>query len=98
MKHRIKQRKLNITSSHRKARFVCVLAYALPDGKAHTLRDTCEGYILQTAAGDGGFGYDPVFAPEGSGESFAQLSPKQKHAISHRGNALRRLSELLDRF
>lgn len=79
----------------RVARFRCVLA--LVDGDRHaTASGACEGTILLAETGEGGFGYDPVFAPEEApGRSMAQLSPDEKNAISHRGRAFRQLPQLL---
>jgi len=81
----------------RRARFRCVLALVGPSGE-RTASGTCEGHILHTPSGDGGFGYDPIFAPdEAPGRSMAQLTPAEKNAISHRGRAFRQLPELLRR-
>lgn len=71
----------------RTARFVCVVALALPDGTVHTARGTVEGAIARAPRGAGGFGYDPVFVlPDG--RHMAELDSAEKHAISHRGQAL----------
>ena len=72
----------------RKARFVCVVALVTPDGVTVTARGVCEGRILRAPAGSGGFGYDPVFAPEGRRVSMAEIPPGDKHALSHRGRAV----------
>ena len=53
----------------------------------------CEGAIAFSASGDGGFGYDPLFVPEGFSKTFAELGPAEKHAISHRGRALARIGK-----
>lgn len=80
------------------ARFVCVLALADPAGRIIlTTRGTVEGTILQRPAGSNGFGYDPLFKITALSRTTAELSPDEKHAISHRGNALRRLRNLLPR-
>ncbi len=80
----------------RKARFVCVLALSDPDGKIIlTARDTVEGRIVRAARGANGFGYDPLFFIDALGKTTAELSPEEKHAISHRGKALRHLRELM---
>ncbi len=81
----------------RSARFRCVIAVVGPVGEL-TGSGACEGHILEAPRGDGGFGYDPVFAPdEAPGRSMAQLSPAEKNAISHRGRAFRQLPDLLKR-
>ena len=79
----------------RKARFVCVAAFARPDGECWTRRGECPGLILEAPRGSGGFGYDPVFQPEGHAVSMAELDPAAKHALSHRGHALRALVRAL---
>ncbi len=81
----------------RRARFVCVLALAGPRGERFLLRETCEGHIAREPRGEGGFGYDPVFVPLGYSRTMAELSLEEKNAVSHRGRALRRLRELLQR-
>ena len=79
----------------RAGRFVCALAVVGPDGEA-VHRGTCEGRILEQQRGAQGFGYDPLFAPDGApGRSMAELSMAEKNIISHRGAALRQLPELL---
>jgi XTP/dITP diphosphohydrolase len=72
----------------RGAHFTCVLCLAFPDGRVVELEGQCEGRIARAPVGQGGFGYDPVFLV-GGGRSMAQLSADEKHAVSHRGNALR---------
>jgi XTP/dITP diphosphohydrolase len=80
----------------RRARFVCVLALASPEGERFVVRETCEGSITAAPRGAGGFGYDPVFVPEGEKRTMAELTLEEKNAISHRGKALRRLRALLE--
>ncbi|HEX5065958.1 MAG TPA: RdgB/HAM1 family non-canonical purine NTP pyrophosphatase [Myxococcota bacterium] len=79
------------TGEARRARFVCVAALALPDGRAWTARGECPGTILEAPRGDGGFGYDPVFWSSELGAGMAELPEEQKNEISHRGRALRGL-------
>jgi XTP/dITP diphosphohydrolase len=79
----------------RSARFRCAAAYAEPGGFTVLAEGTCEGSIAFAAEGSGGFGYDPIFLPEGHSRTMAQLSPAEKHDISHRGKAFRKLAELL---
>lgn len=75
---------------NRRARFRCVIALCAPDGREWTVDGTCEGTILRQSCGRGGFGYDPLFAPEGHTQSFAELDAAAKNSISHRGVALRK--------
>jgi XTP/dITP diphosphohydrolase len=81
----------------RGARFVCVAALALPDGGVTLVRGECAGRILPAPRGANGFGYDPVFQPEGWDASMAELPPAVKHRISHRGRALAALGPALER-
>ncbi|HZL34512.1 MAG TPA: XTP/dITP diphosphatase [Tepidisphaeraceae bacterium] len=87
-----------VPDEKRTARFVCVLALANHEGRAIlTARDTLEGRILRALRGSNGFGYDPLFYIDELGQTTAQLSPGQKHQISHRGKALRRMREMMER-
>ena len=74
-------------------RYVCVMAYATPDGDERTFTGTCEGTLSAEARGSGGFGYDPAFLPAdvADGRTMAELSAAEKDAISHRGRAARAL-------
>jgi non-canonical purine NTP pyrophosphatase (RdgB/HAM1 family) len=86
----------NVAEDRRTARFVCVLALADPDGRIIlTAQDAMEGRILRIPRGSNGFGYDPLFEIESLGRTSAELSPQEKHRISHRGKALRRLRQLI---
>lgn len=88
----------DVPDERRTGRFVCVLALADPRGRIIlTVRDTLEGLILKRPRGANGFGYDPLFLVEHSGRTTAELSADEKHAISHRGKALRRLKALIER-
>lgn len=81
-------------ATDRRARFRTVIA--LVRGTAeHLFEGTVEGEILASPAGEGGFGYDPVFRPDGWSETFAQASPERKNAVSHRGRATRALMRFL---
>lgn len=75
----------------RTARFVCVAALAAPDGREWTADGVLEGQIVATPRGSNGFGYDPVFVPAGHGRTTAEMTPQEKDAISHRGQAFRAL-------
>ncbi|HIE03956.1 MAG TPA: XTP/dITP diphosphatase [Candidatus Latescibacteria bacterium] len=81
----------------RTARFRCVLALAFPDGRVYTVEGTCQGLIAEEPAGDGGFGYDPLFFVPEEGRTFAQMTREEKNSLSHRGRALRKLREVLSR-
>lgn len=79
---------------HRKARFVCVMAMA-SSKRAKIIKGICRGKIGYEMKGTHGFGYDPVFIPDGYDMTFAQMPLKQKNKISHRGKALRKVADLL---
>ncbi len=82
--------------SKRTARFRTVAFVAYPDGSEVWVSGEVDGTIALEAAGSGGFGYDPVFAPDGfEGRTFAEMSSAEKHAISHRGRAFRALAARL---
>lgn len=83
-----------IPPERRTARFSTVALARWPDGREVAAIGTVEGTILESPRGSGGFGYDPVFVPtEGDGRTFAEMTPAEKHAISHRGRAFRTLAE-----
>ena len=84
-----------VEQEKRTARFVCVIAAALPDGKVITTRGTIEGYIGYEQVGENGFGYDPIFYVPEYNCTTAQLSMEQKNELSHRGKALRAMKEKL---
>lgn len=86
-----------IPTSGRTARFRCLALVAWPEGTEVWAEGVCEGIIVRQPRGAGGFGYDPVFVPEGWDETMAELPPAEKDRISHRGRALRALGELLAR-
>lgn len=74
--------------TNRRAAFSCVISIAVPSGPALTYEGRCEGEITTESAGDGGFGYDPVFFYPPLGQTFAEIPSKEKNKISHRGKAL----------
>lgn len=82
----------NKTDRHARFRTVFALIY---QGEEHLFEGIVEGDILRERHGSEGFGYDPVFSPEGRGISFAEMSPDEKNAISHRGRATQKLVEFL---
>jgi XTP/dITP diphosphohydrolase len=79
----------------RRARFVSALAFVDPNGELRTVRGTVEGTITLAEAGQGGFGYDPLFYYPPRDCTFAQLGPGEKNAVSHRQHAAERLLETL---
>ena len=77
----------------RSARFVAVLALAWPDGGLELFRGEAAGRLVWPPRGERGFGYDPIFVPEGSAETFGEMEPAEKHKISHRARAFAKLVE-----
>jgi non-canonical purine NTP pyrophosphatase (RdgB/HAM1 family) len=86
----------NVPDEKRTARFVCVLALSDEQGRIIlTVQDAVAGRIIHQARGENGFGYDPLFLIDDLQKTTAELEPRVKHEISHRGKALRRMKELL---
>lgn len=85
-------------ASDRRARFRCVLALARGGDVLAVFSGAVEGVIADVESGTGGFGYDSLFLPEGGDRTFAQMSPAEKHALSHRGRALAGAAEYLREF
>ncbi len=86
-----------VADEKRSARFVCVIAAVLPDGRTLSVRDTMEGRIAYEPAGEEGFGYDPIlFLPE-LGKTSAEITMEEKNKISHRGKALRAMKACLEK-
>jgi non-canonical purine NTP pyrophosphatase (RdgB/HAM1 family) len=81
--------------TQRQARFRCVIALRFPDGRVETVNGVVEGHITSDIRGADGFGYDPIFIPDGYLETFAEMSPALKNKLSHRGQALRLAMEKL---
>lgn len=82
----------------RGAHFACVVAVVFPDGTEIVRSGTMPGHLAFEPEGDHGFGYDPIFVPQGERRTSAQMSPEEKDAISHRGQALRAIiPELLEK-
>ncbi len=79
------------SSADRRARFVCDLALAWPDGHCEIFEGAVRGRLVWPPRGDRGFGYDPVFVAEGHGRTFGEMAPEEKHRISHRGDAFAKL-------
>lgn len=82
----------DVPESDRGAQFVCVIALAMPDGRHVTVRGEVEGRVRTAPVGEYGFGYDPIFQPAGFQITTAQMDPKTKDSISHRGKALREIA------
>jgi XTP/dITP diphosphohydrolase len=85
----------SVPEENRRARFVCVVVYVDPRGDSYVFRDECTGIIAQSARGGYGFGYDPVFVPEGFDRTFGELGEEVKSRISHRAKALRKARDFL---
>ena len=87
-----------VPEEQRTARFVCVIAAALPGGGLLYSRGTIEGIIGYEERGDGGFGYDPIFFLPEYGCSTAELPMEKKNELSHRGKALRQMKKMLEEY
>ena len=83
---------VDVPDEKRSAHFTCVAALYLPDGRSHCEEAHFDGWILRAPIGDQGFGYDPIFRPDGLQLSSAQMSAEEKDAISHRGKSLRAIA------
>jgi len=77
----------------RSAHFACALALCWPDGHCETFEGTVQGSLIWPPRGKNGFGFDPVFRPDGHDITFGEMEPEKKHAMSHRANAFRLLVE-----
>ena len=86
-----------VADEQRTARFVCAIAAAFPDGSNAVVRGTMEGRIGYEIVGENGFGYDPIFFLPEYGCTSAQLSPEKKNELSHRGEGLRKIREILSK-
>jgi XTP/dITP diphosphohydrolase len=93
-------REVDAAGGSRRAAYVCALVLIDAGGEEHVFEARCEGRLLPEGRGEGGFGYDPAFVPDDTGpddeRTFSELSPAEKHAISHRGRAARMLAEHLE--
>ena len=81
----------------RRAKFVCVIAVVYPSGKVRTVKGICRGKIIHEMRGKYGFGYDPVFVPDGCRKTFAEMKPSIKNRLSHRARALRKCYNIIKR-
>jgi XTP/dITP diphosphohydrolase len=82
----------DVPDEKRTGYFICVAALFLPDGRTHCEEGRFHGTLLHSPVGENGFGYDPIFQPEGLAISSAQMSSEEKDAMSHRGKALRAIA------
>lgn len=87
----------NTPEYDRNARFVCVLAIARPEEKTKLVRGECKGKIAKFPSGENGFGYDPIFIPDGYQQTMAELEPEEKNRISHRRHAMDKLDGLIEK-
>jgi XTP/dITP diphosphohydrolase len=87
----------DVPDGHRGARFTCAAVLCLPDGGERVVHGTLAGTLLREPHGEGGFGYDPIFVPTGHDQTTAEMTPQEKDAISHRGQAFRALAQALTR-
>jgi XTP/dITP diphosphohydrolase len=85
----------DVEEKERTARFVCVLAVAIPNKETKIFKGTCEGLITKEKMGENGFGYDPIFYIRDKGKTMAQLTKEEKNQISHRANAIKEFKEWL---
>ena len=87
----------DIPYKDRRAKFVSVITVLFPDGRKIVARGECPGHIIEEERGNNGFGYDPLFVPEGYGSTFGMLSSEVKNEISHRALALKSLAKELEK-
>lgn len=87
----------DVELGRRRGRFVCAMALVRPDGTEEVLRRTMEGVVIGAPHGSNGFGYDPIFITDGHDVTNAELTPSEKDAVSHRGQAVRAMLPLLAR-
>ena len=86
-------------NANRRARFVCLMAIGSENGEIEfTAKGVCEGIIAANPSGANGFGYDPIFIPDGFDRTFAEISAGEKHKISHRGRAMKKIIQYLRDF
>jgi len=88
----------DVAWDQRSARFVCVICAADPRGKTISAEGSCTGKISFEMRGSHGFGYDPIFVPDGYQMTMAELEPEIKNQISHRADAMKRFRKVLDAF
>ncbi len=84
-----------VDAGNRRAKFVCALAVVWPDGHEEVFEGEVHGELVWPPRGDQGFGYDPMFIADGETETFGEMDPKKKHAMSHRADAFAKLKAAL---
>ncbi|HZB30938.1 MAG TPA: RdgB/HAM1 family non-canonical purine NTP pyrophosphatase [Streptosporangiaceae bacterium] len=85
----------DVPAARRGAHFACAAAVAVPGGEGRVAMGRIDGRIIDAPRGTGGFGYDPIFVPDGESRTTAEMPPAEKDAISHRGRAFRALAKIL---
>jgi XTP/dITP diphosphohydrolase len=90
---RVHQKLSGREPADRRAYFVCCLSLAWPDGHIETFEGRVDGELIWPPRGDKGFGYDPMFVPEGEDKAFGEMDPDMKHAMSHRARAFKQLAD-----
>lgn len=85
----------DVPRERRGAHFACAAALVLPDGREQVAEGRVDGRVIEEPRGTGGFGYDPIFVPDGHTRTTAEMAPEEKDAISHRGRAFRALAPLI---
>ncbi|MBA7587378.1 dITP/XTP pyrophosphatase [subsurface metagenome] len=87
----------NVPKNKRNAKFVCAVALVFPNGKIYMVKEECKGSITFKPKGEHGFGYDPIFLVPEYDKTFAELGDKIKNQISHRGKAMRRMINIINK-
>lgn len=85
----------DVADEHRDAAFVCAAALVTPEGREHVVEGRVDGRLIRAPRGENGFGYDPIFVPEGESRTTAEMPSEEKDAISHRGKAFRALAGVI---
>ncbi|MBB2743213.1 UNVERIFIED_ORG: XTP/dITP diphosphohydrolase [Microbispora rosea subsp. rosea] len=85
----------DVPDGRRQAHFACTAALALPSGEEHVVEGAVHGHLIRERRGTGGFGYDPIFVPNGETRTTSEMSAEEKNAISHRGKAFRAIAPVI---
>ncbi|GLX07814.1 XTP/dITP diphosphatase [Microbispora sp. NBRC 16548] len=85
----------DVPDGRRQAHFACTAALALPSGEEHVVEGAVHGHLIRERRGTGGFGYDPIFVPDGETRTTSEMSAEEKNAISHRGKAFRAIAPVI---
>ncbi|MEU6429093.1 RdgB/HAM1 family non-canonical purine NTP pyrophosphatase [Microbispora sp. NPDC046973] len=85
----------DVPDGRRQAHFACTAALALPTGEEHVVEGAVHGHLIRERRGTGGFGYDPIFVPDGDTRTTSEMSAEEKDAISHRGKAFRAIAPVI---